>query len=268
MEDVVGSGVSVGQIATAVGVLLVGVVVAVLLRLLILRAFRGSDSAPGAALVLARFLQVVLIAGVLLYVLNTLGIEITPLLGALGIGGIAVALAVQSVLTNAIASVLLQIRRPFRRGDQIATNDYEGRVLEINFRTVRLLTFDGNDVLLPSSSVLDNAITNFTGRTNRRTELVVGLDYETDLGAATELMRRTAAEVDGVLDQHEVEAWVYEFGESTINVALRFWHDSPNAVLWRVRNDVAIAVKRALDGADMVIAFPQRVVHLPGTETP
>ena len=259
MDDL--SDITLQQAAVATGVLLGGVVAAILLRRVIMRAFSGSDSAPGAALIIARFLQVLLIATAVMYVLATLGIAITPLLGAVGIGGIAVALAVQSVLTNAIASVLLQIRRPFRRGDQIATNDLEGRVVEINFRTVRLLTFDGNDVLLPSSMVLDAPITNYTNRPERRTELVIGVDYETDLESAVGVLREVTAGVEGVADQPAPEAWVFEFGESTINVAVRFWHGASNAELWRVRSAVAVEVKRALDAQGIVIAFPQRVVH-------
>lgn len=260
MDDL--TSISWQQGLVAVGVLVGGVAVAIVLRMLIMRAFRGPDSAPGAALMLARFLQVLLIVTAVVYVLTTLGIEITPLLGALGIGGIAVALAIQSVLTNAIASILLQIRRPFRRGDQIATNDLEGRVLEVNFRTVRLLTFDGNDVLLPSSSVLDAPITNYTNRADRRTELVIGVDYATDLAGAVEVLRDVMASVEGVESQPAPEAWVYEFGESTINIEVRFWHGAPNAELWRVRSAVAIAIKQRLDDEGIVIAFPQRVVHL------
>lgn len=258
-------GITVTQASVATAVLLGGIAVAIALRFLIMRAFRGPDSAPGAALLLARFLQVVLIATAVVYVLTTLGIEITPLLGALGIGGIAVALAVQSVLSNAIASVLLQIRRPFRRGDQIATNDLEGRVLEVNFRTVRLLTFDGNDVLLPSSMVLDAPITNYTNRPSRRTELVIGVDYETDLEAAVGVLRDVTARTEGVAPEPAPEAWVYEFGESTINIEVRFWHGATNAELWRVRSAVSVAIKRALDAEGMVIAFPQRVVHFAPT---
>lgn len=260
MDDL--ATISLDQALVAAAVLVGGVVAAIVLRMIIMRAFRGSDSAPGAALFLARFLQVVLVATAVVYVLTTLGIEITPLLGALGIGGIAVALAVQSVLSNAIASVLLQIRRPFRRGDQIATNDLEGRVLDVNFRTVRLLTFDGNDVLLPSSMVLDAPITNYTNRPARRTQLVVGVDYETDLERAVALLREVVARVEGVTAEPVPEAWVYEFAESTINIAVRFWHGATNAELWRVRSAVAVEIKRALDDDGIVIAFPQRVVHL------
>ena len=258
VEDLI--GIDLTQLLTAVGVLLVGVLLALVVRRLVLRGFSGTDSTPGAASLVARLIQLVIVSGVVIYVLNILGIRIAPLLGALGIGGIALALAVQSVLTNAVASVLLQVRRPFKRGDQIVTNDIEGTVVDVDLRTVRVLTFDGNDVLVPAATVLDNPITNFTKRRSQRTELDIGLAYETDLVAAQRVLLHATAGVEGVHPEPVPEAWVYEFGESTINVALRYWHDARVAVMWRTRSDVAMAVKRALDEAGFVIEFPQRVV--------
>ncbi len=259
--------VTVGQGVAAGTVLAVGVALAVLLRLAVTRAFRGDDSSPSAALLIARFVQLLIVAAAVLYAMTSLGVRISPLLGALGIGGIAVALAVQSVLANAIASVILQVRRPFRRGDQVQSNDLEGIVLDVNLRTVQLRTFDGNDVLIPAAQVLESPITNFTRRPSRRTTLEVGVDYATDLEAARAVLLGAVAGVAGVFPEPPPEAWVTAFGDNAITVALRWWHDPANAVLWRVRSDVAIAVKRDLDAAGMVIAFPQRVVHLAPAES-
>jgi small-conductance mechanosensitive channel len=268
MDDLAGSGISLSQWLTALAVLVGGVTVALVVRRLVLRSMRGSDSSVGAAAFVARLIQLVILTAALIYVLNTLGVRITPLLGALGIGGIALALAVQSVLTNAVASILLQVRRPFRIGDQIVTNDIEGKVLDVDLRTVRLLTFDGNDVLVPASMVLDAPITNWTKRANRRTQIDVGVDYSTDLELARRTMLAAMDRVHGVASDPGPEAWVFEFGDSTINIAARFWHQSPVASMWQVRSEVAVAIKAALDAEGIEIAFPQRVLHLPrGLET-
>src|SRR5207249_11269776 len=77
-----------------------------------------------------------------------------PLLGALGIGGIALAFALQDILENFIAGLIIQARRPFRRGDEINTHDYVGRVEDVNLRNVIIRTFDGERVLLPNAMVL------------------------------------------------------------------------------------------------------------------
>lgn len=257
------ASLDLGRLAGASTVLVVGIGLAVLLGVVVRRVVGGPDTAPAASSFIARFVQFVIVAATAVYALNTLGVRITPLLGALGIGGIAVALAVQSMLTNLIASIILQVRRPFRRGDQVAvTEGLEGVVEEVNLRTVRLRTFDGNDVMIPATMVLDDAITNYTRRRTRRTSLDVGMDYDTDLTAAREVMLSAMATVDEVLADPAPEAWVVLFGDNAITITLRYWHAPENAVLWRVRSEVAVAVKRDLDAAGMVIAFPQRVLHL------
>jgi small-conductance mechanosensitive channel len=194
------------------------------------------------------------------YTLQVLGVRLAPLLGALGIGGLALAFAAQSILENVFASVLLQSRRPFRLGDQIATNEIEGTVEDVNFRTVILRTYAGEKVLIPCSQVLNTPITNFTAKGTRRTTLDVGVAYGTDLGTAQQVLLRAAASVDGVQPQPAPEAWVEQFGESSIDFALRWWHAPDIATMWRVRSGVAMAVKAALDRAGMEIPFPQRTL--------
>ncbi|HEX2850116.1 MAG TPA: mechanosensitive ion channel family protein [Acidimicrobiales bacterium] len=186
--------------------------------------------------------------------------RLAPLLGAIGIGGIAVALAAQSILSNFIASVLLQTRRPFRRGDQIATNDHEGRVEDVNLRAVVLRSFDGEQVVLPAAAVVASPIVNYTRLGRRRTTLTVGVGYATDLRSAQKVIVDAVRRVDDVHPSPPPEALVQELGESSIDLAVRFWHAPEVATMWRVRSEVAIEVKAALDDAGIEIPFPQRVL--------
>ena len=107
-----------------------------------------------------------------------------PLIGALGITGIAIAFALTAILENVFASVVLKTRRPIKIGDQITTHDHSGTVEEINFRTVVLRNFDGEKVVLPSSMVNNERVVNHTDRPTRRTVLPVGVAYGTDLAHA------------------------------------------------------------------------------------
>jgi small-conductance mechanosensitive channel len=194
------------------------------------------------------------------YSLQVLGVRLAPLLGALGIGGLALAFAAQSILENVFASVLLQSRRPFRLGDQIETNDFEGTVEDVNFRTVVLRSYAGEKVLIPCAQVLNAAITNYTAKGTRRTTLEVGVAYGTDLEVAQRVLLAASASVDGVRPEPAPEAWVEQFGESSIDFALRWWHLPDIATTWRVRSGVAMAVKAAFDEAGIEIPFPQRTL--------
>jgi small-conductance mechanosensitive channel len=154
------------------------------------------------------------------------------------------------------------IRRPLRVGDQVATNQYEGTVHDITLRTVLLVTFDGESVHIPNSMVWQNPFVNYTERGLRRTTLMVGVAYDSDLDRCQQLLVEAAASVEGVASRPGPEALVTEFADSAVSFAVRFWHAPDIATLWRVRDEVARTVKRRLDQAGIVIPFPQRVVWL------
>ena len=256
-----GRAPSLEQWLLALAILVGAVVLGLVLRRLVIRTLTsGEDTTPTAGHAIGRVVQMVLVLAGVVYALNTLGVRITPLLGALGIGGLALALATQTILSNAVASVLLQVRRPFRRGDQIATGDFEGTVEDVNFRTVVLRSFEGERVYVPSSVVIDAAIVNHTQMGRRRTTLAVGVHYRTDLPTAQAALLRAVGRVADVLEHPAPEAWVTEFGESSIDFDLRFWHAPDVASLFRVRSAVAVEVKAELDREGIEIPFPQRVV--------
>jgi len=245
----------------AAGVILAaGITGGYALRSVLNRALRRGDSERHAADVLARAACWAMVAAGLFWSLSVLGLRLGPLFGALGIGGLAVAFAAQSILANFLASIILQIRRPFRRGDQITTNDCEGVVEEVNFRTVRLRTYAGERVLVPCAEVLARPITNHTTLGLRRTTLEIGVGYDADLERVRRLLLAATGAADGVLEEPEPEVWVKEFDDSAVALAVRFWHAPDQATLWRVRSHVAVAVKKALDAAGIAIPFPQRVL--------
>lgn len=210
---------------------------------------------------LGRMASIVVVVVGIVWALGVAGVDVGPLIGALGISGIAIAFAAQDVIQNFIAGIIIQVRRPFRVGDQVTTMDFDGTVRDVDLRAVRLLTFDGLEVVLPAREVLGGAIVNHTRTPLRRTTLVVGVRYDTDLERARSVVLEALAGVDGVEADPEPVAWVREFGDSAILLDVMFWHLSDIASLYRVRSAAAVAVKVALDRAGVEIPFPQRVVH-------
>lgn len=244
--------------AAIVVVLTLGASVGV--RVLMRHAFDRGEGDRNVGKQLGRFVSLVVFTLGIVYALNVAGVRIGPLLGALGVGGIAIAFAAQDVLQNLLAGLLIQLRRPFRVGDQVTVLDYEGTVLDVDLRAVRLLTYDGLDVVLPNAEVLRAPIVNHTRTPQRRTTLMVGVRYDTDLELARSVLLSATRSVSSVLKAPPPSAWVMEFADSSINIAVMYWHGSDIASLWRTRNGVAIAVKKALDAHDIEIPFPQRVL--------
>jgi small conductance mechanosensitive channel len=255
-EEVIRGGLTWWDWAAAAIIIVVAYTVGRLLRMVLTRAAHRRDSEHAAAEVVGRIGGSIVLLGGLVYALGVVGVRLGPLVGALGIGGLAVAFAAQSILSNFLASVILQMRRPFRRGDQVSTNDIDGVVEDVNFRTVVLRTFEGERVFVPCADVLGKPITNHTAHGRRRTTLAVGVSYDADLEEARTVIKKAIENATGVLERPAPEVWVESFGDSTVNLAVRFWHAPDIASKWRVRNEVAIATKQSLDDAGIDMPFP------------
>jgi small conductance mechanosensitive channel len=200
------------------------------------------------------------------YALEWLGIPIGLVVGGLGIAGIALAFALQDILENFIAGVLLQIQRPFTYGDQIHVNGHDGTAQTINTRLTTILTPDGEIVKIPSATVIKSDITNYTQQSSRRTTLPVGVAYGTDLREAQRVLLDAVARAEGVLSSRQPEAYLEAFGDSSIDFAVRFWHKPAIADFWATRSEVAFEVEAAL--AEAGITIPSRSAPCGGRATP
>jgi small-conductance mechanosensitive channel len=152
------------------------------------------------------------------------------------------------------------LERPIEIGDQISVRQIEGEVTDLTARAVMIETMDGGTVHMPNSTVLGSSIVNFTAGNRRRSVIDVGLAYDTDLVAAVAIMIEAVAGAPGVINDPPPEAFIHEFGDSTINARVRLWHEPQIRAEWTIRHDVAVTIKRALDARGMEIAFPQRVL--------
>lgn len=254
------SGLGPWDYGKAAIILVASVVLGRAVRFVLKRVLSRTRTDDFLGDLIGRIVFYLMVAFGLVYALEALGIAVAPVLGALGIVGIALAFALQDILENFVAGIILQLRRPFSAGDEIMSEEYEGRVTEIDARTVTIRTPDGEIVRLPSASVIKNAIVNHTRNGHRRTTLAVGVAYGTDLDRAAAITHEATAAVDDVLDSPAPEVYVEQFGESSIDFAVRFWHPPSIAAAWRVRDEVARSIARAYEANGIEIPFPQRVL--------
>ena len=262
-----GDGIDGWSWATAGLVLAGGLVVAMILKWLITRVLERRVDAALAALI-GRLIGYAVVVFALVYSLESLGVAIGPLLGALGIIGIALAFAFRDILENFIAGILLQLQRPFTYGDQVAINDHEGTVRDVGARLVTITTPDGETLKIPASTVIKSDINNYTEFGLRRTTVEVGVAYGTDLAHAGKVLTAAVERADGVVDTQPTEVLVDGFGDSSIDFVVRFWHLPTIAEHWRTKSNVALAIDAALRDADITIPFPQRTLWFPGGDEP
>jgi small conductance mechanosensitive channel len=259
-EPIVDTGLEETDWLQAGSIVLASIILAVIVGR-VLRSVLSKALGQGfAAIITARVVAYTLFVVGLVYALTTLGVRVGPLLGALGLTGLVLALALQTVAENFVGGIVLQSRRPFTVGDTVDLEGQLGVVTDIDSRTVVLRGLDGTMIRVPNSAVLEGPIVNLTREAVRRSEISVGVAYDSDLDQATGVLTDAVGRVDRVADSPDPWVVLREFGESSINFSVFFWHRSDVASELATTHDMVLAVHQALAEAGITIAFPQMVV--------
>ena len=182
------------------------------------------------------------------------------LIAGLGIGSVAIGFAFKDILQNWLAGLLLLIRRPFRVGDEIVVNGYEGRVEWIETRATMIRTYDGRRAIIPNANVFTNAVTVNTAFRLRRSEYDVGIGYGDKVAEAREAILTALEGVDGVEADPAPDVLAWELAGSSVNLKVRWWSNSRRADVVDVQARVIEAIKGALDRAGIDMPFPTQVV--------
>ena len=180
-------------------------------------------------MVVKRIAQVLLLVGYGSIFFSYFGIDITAFAAALGIGGLAISLAAQDTLADAISGFLILLDQPFRVGDRIEITGLGtwGDVVDIGTRSTRIRTRDNRLVIVPNSAIAKDQVVNYSYPDPRyRVQIEVGIDYDSDLKLAREAAIEAVQDVEGVLLDKPVDALFLDFGDNTIVFRIRWWIDS------------------------------------------
>lgn len=195
--------------------------------------------------------------------LGALGLDktLTSLLAGVGILGLALGFAFQSIASNFIAGILISVRQPFSVGQVIETHDYFGTVQEINLRSTVLENPQGQIVRIPNREVFENPLINYSSLKRRRIDLGVGVSYGDDLDKAKKLALEAVEGIEGRLEDRPVELFYEEFGSSSINFVVRFWIPFQRQSEFLDAQSQAIErIKKTFDENDVTIPFPIRTL--------
>ena len=189
------------------------------------------------------------------------GFNFGDVIATLGLGSVAVGFAFQDIFKNFLSGILLLIQRPFRIDDQIVIGDYEGTVEQIDIRVTKLRTYGGERILMPNSEVFTSAVRVRTAYSKRRSDLAVGVDYNTSLPEAKQILQRTIEQVEGVLNKPIPEIDLVGFGDSSIDLVVRYWTRPRQPDVRIVQTQAIMKIKQALDAADISIPYPIRTLY-------
>ncbi|WP_394124524.1 mechanosensitive ion channel family protein [Psychrobacter nivimaris] len=191
------------------------------------------------------------------------GFTPAKLIGALGIGSVAIGFAFKDIFQNLLSGILLLISEPFRIGDQIVSGDYEGTVEDIKIRATTIRTYDGRQVVIPNSDLYTSALTVNTAYKQRRLQVAVGIGYEDDIEAAKAEIIKALDKIESVSKKATPSVIATGFGGSSIDLMVRwFIEDGTQANKVASIHQVIVGIKNSLDAAGVNIPFPIRTIDL------
>ena len=181
----------------------------------------------------------------------------SDIIAGLGLTSVAIGFAFKDVFENFLAGVIILGREKLRIGDVIECEDVYGRVENILIRETHVRETDGELVIVPNSYLFKNPVNIETDRGLKRQELVVGVDYDTDMRQAKAVLQDALESCETVKQSETQDVQCVSFGGSSIDFKLLWWSGSRPAEQRETYDEVAFAVKDALDEAGITIPFPQ-----------
>ena len=228
--------------------------VARVVRRTVERALRRGGAERHVVVVVATLAFYAAVAVGLVVALSLGGVNLGVLVGSLGLATVALGFALQDIVSNFTAGIVLLLEHPFTEGDHIAIAEAEGDVEEIQVRATRLRAPDGQLVIVPNKLLFIQVVTNATATVHRRVEVPLEIPYGQDAARARELLVAAAAEVDGVAEDPAPRVLTNDLGQGARSLRLWFWVDSRSHDPLRVRSEVLEAAGRRLGAAGISLA--------------
>ncbi len=185
-------------------------------------------------------------------------IEVSTLLAAAGIAGIAIGMAAQRSVSNIISGLFLLADQPFEIGDAVDIGGNAGAVLDISLFSTRLRTFDNKYMRIPNDTVANAKIINFSYYDIRRIDISVGVAYKSDVGSAVDVLQGVIEGNSSVLVEPEPQVVVSGFGDSSIDLLVRVWVQTSQ--IFTAKSELILSIKSALEDAGIEIPFPHRTL--------
>lgn len=173
-------------------------------------------------------------------------------------GTLAIGFAMKEIISNFVSGVFIYTEKPFKLGDWIEWDGYEGVVEEVSLRITRIRTFDNELLTVPNSHLTNNVVKNPVAKDKLRIKFLFGISYEDDINKASKIIVKKAKEHDEILDGPEPSVRVTELADSYVGIQSRFWIKNPSRTDFiKVKSDYVKSVKETFDKEDIEIPFPQ-----------
>jgi MscS family membrane protein len=193
--------------------------------------------------------------------LNNVGVAITSILGVLGVGGVSVALAAQDTIKNIFGGITIYTDAPFRIGDIIQFDSYEGTVQDIGLRSTRILTYEQRIVSIPNFKLMDASVTNISAEPSRRVVIKLGLTYDTvpqKMKEAIEILKKLPHTVKEI--EANTIAIFSDFGDFALIITYIYYIKKDLDIRESI-SKVNFEILKNFNEAGMNFAFPTQTIY-------
>jgi small-conductance mechanosensitive channel len=211
--------------------------------------------------------RITLLTLAVVFALGSIGIDLTAFAVFSGAIGVGVGFGLQKVVSNLVSGVILLMDRSIKPGDVIEIDGTYGSVTTLNARYVSVLTRDGKEYLIPNEDLITQRVTNWSYSSALiRLHVKLGISYQSNPHKAIELVLEATREVKRVLKKPEPTCLLVAFGDSSVDLELRFWIEDPVNGTTNVRSEVMLNVWDLFQENGIEIPFPQRELTLRNPE--
>lgn len=213
--------------------------------------------------IVRKSLKAFIVIVAVLVTLDNIGINITAAIASLSIGGLAVGLAAQDTLANLFGAVAIFLDKPFKIGDRIQVDNVDGPVESIGLRSTRVRNLDGHLITIPNKTMGNATITNIAARPSIRTEMNLGLTYDTPV----EKVQRATAILNEIFRSHpktsDLIVSFNKFTDSALNIlVVHVWSGTDAKEHFAALQELNLQIKQRFDAEGIEFAFPTQTVHL------
>lgn len=246
------------QILGALIVLTAGLLVARWVGNLIMKALLRREMEPPVRNLIVRVSRLAVVMLSIIIALDTAGVKTAPLVAGLGVAGVGIGLAMQGVLGNLVAGLLIIVVKKFRVGEYIEIHDVEGEVVAIELFSTTLMHPDKSRVIIPNRKIVGEILHNYG--TMRQLDLQFSVAYRTDLLEAIEVIKQILAANPRVIKDPEPVVRVIKYGDSAVEIMVGPWVAVKD--FGAARGELNLAIFDALKTANISIPFPQREIRI------
>ena len=259
-----GADITVGKLLAVVLILVVGYLFSRLIGYILAKRLATTRINADVVHIIGRVAFLSLIVLVVLTAMSTLGVPLTAFAFATGAIAIGVGFGAQNIINNFISGWILMAERPIRIGDFVEIDTTYGTVEQIGTRSTRIRRTDGVHLLVPNSQLLERTVVNWTLVDQEiRTSIKLGVAYGSPVRRVAELILEAVNAHPEVKREPKATVFFDDFGDNALMFETYFWCDvSGERVLRQVRSEIRFRITELFNQEDIVIAFPQRDVHL------